>query len=68
MTRVNKIGYALLAIFLGGLGAQYFYAGKIFKGVLCLLFCWTGIPEIWGFICGIIALTKKEDGSGNIMV
>lgn len=65
---VNKLAYALFAIFLGDLGIHKFYAGKIGMGILYLLFCWTLIPGLIGFIEGIIALTKQEDSDGNIVV
>lgn len=65
---VNKLAYALLAIFLGGLGVHKFYAGKTGQGILYLVFCWTCIPGIIGFIEGIIALTKPEDKNGNIIL
>ncbi len=68
MQPVNKLAYALLAIFLGGLGVHHFYAGKTGMGILFLLFSWTGIPSIVAFIQGIVALTKKEDADGNILV
>jgi hypothetical protein len=51
--------YALLAIFLGGLGVHKFYRKKTGLGVLYLVFCWTGIPSVIGFIEGIVALVKK---------
>lgn len=35
--------------FLGGIGAQWFYIGKIWAGVLSILFCWTFIPCIISF-------------------
>lgn len=41
---------ALLALFLGGLGAHRLYLGKIFTGLLYLFFCWTYIPAILGII------------------
>lgn len=65
---VNKIGYALLAFFLGGFGAHKFYAGKVGLGILYLLFCWTFIPGIIAFIEFIVALTKTADVNGNIEV
>ena len=57
---VHKVVYALLAIFLGWLGIHKFYAGKPVQGVLYILFCWTYIPGIIGFIEGIVALTKHS--------
>lgn len=65
---VNKLVYALLAFFLGGLGAHKFYAGKIGLGILYLVFFWTFIPGIIAFIEFIIALTKTADADGNIEV
>lgn len=63
---VNKVGYALFAFFLGGLGIHKFYSGKPVQGVFYLLFSWTWIPSIIAFIEGIIALTKESDAYGNI--
>lgn len=36
----------LLALFLGGIGAHWFYMGRTGRGVVYLLFCWTFIPGI----------------------
>lgn len=63
---VNKIVYALLAFFLGTFGAQEFYAGNTRAGVLSLLFCWTGIPTIYGIYKFIIAVAKPADENGYI--
>ncbi|MBM3151472.1 MAG: NINE protein [Chloroflexi bacterium] len=57
----NKLAAALLAIFLGGLGGHKFYLGQIGAGILYLVFCWTGIPEIIGIVEGIIYLTMTDD-------
>lgn len=65
---VNKIAYILFAIFLGSLGVHKFYSGKIFLGILYLVFCWTGIPGCIGLIEGIIAAFKTADINGNIVV
>lgn len=51
----------ILAILLGGLGVHKFYMGKIGTGILCVLFCWTGIPSIVGLIEGIIYLTSSDE-------
>lgn len=69
---VNKIAYGLIAIFLGCLGIHRFYAGKWLSGVLYILLDMTFIgiffTSLLGFIEGIIALTRKDDGYGNIPV
>lgn len=56
----DKLVAALLAIFLGGFGVHKFYLGSIGLGILYLLFCWTFIPSMIGFIEGIIYLTTDE--------
>lgn len=53
--------YVLLALFLGGIGMHDFYAGKTAKGVIKLLFCWTGIPAIIALFNIIGALLNRKD-------
>lgn len=65
---VNKVAYLLLAFFLGGIGAHKFYAGKVGSGILYLLFCWTFIPAFLALIEFIVALFRKSDNNGNILV
>lgn len=65
---VNKVVYCILILFLGGLGIHKFYAGKIGTGILYILFCWTFIPAFIAFIELIIALCKKADNNGMILV
>lgn len=65
---VSKLVYCLLAFFLGWIGAHKFYAGRIGAGIVYLLFCWTGIPAVISVIEFIIALCKKSDAAGNIVV
>ncbi|KAF0108351.1 MAG: hypothetical protein FD146_925 [Anaerolineaceae bacterium] len=57
----NKLAAALLAIFLGGLGVHKFYLGKVGAGILYLVFCWTGVPEIVGIIEGILMLMMSDE-------
>lgn len=40
----------LLALLLGGVGAHKFYLGQVGLGVVYILFSWTFIPAIVGFI------------------
>ncbi|HOZ53764.1 MAG TPA: NINE protein [Bacilli bacterium] len=65
---VNKVVYCLLAFFLGGIGIHKFYAGKTSAGILYILFCWTTVPMIISIIDLIIALCKKPDSIGNILI
>lgn len=65
---VNKLVYCLLCFFLGGIGAHKFYAHKTGSGILYLLFCWTFIPALIAFIEFIVALCKKPDANGRILV
>ena len=65
---VNKVVYCILAFFLGGIGVHKFYARKIGTGIVYFLFCWTFIPSFIAFIEFIIALTKKADDNGMIVI
>ena len=57
----SKIVAGVLGICLGGIGIHKFYLGQGALGVVYILFCWTFIPAIIGFIEGIIYLTMEED-------
>ena len=57
----NRTTAAIFALFLGGLGAHKFYLGQAGLGILYLLFCWTFIPAIVGFIEGIVYLTMSDE-------
>ena len=65
---VNKVVYCLLAFFLGGIGVHKFYAGKIGAGILYFIFCWSFVPAFIALIEFIVALCKKPDANGNILV
>lgn len=59
--RKSKVVAGLLGIFLGGLGIHKFYLGRIGWGIVYLIFCWTYIPAIVGFIEGIVYLASNEE-------
>lgn len=46
----SKSTAAACALLLGGLGAHKFYLGKPFQGFFYIVFCWTFIPMVFGFI------------------
>jgi TM2 domain-containing membrane protein YozV len=56
----SRVTAALFAIFLGGLGIHKFYLGYIVEGLIYLVFCWTFIPSIVGFIEGIMYLSMSD--------
>jgi TM2 domain-containing membrane protein YozV len=56
----SKTTAGLLAIFLGIFGIHKFYLGQTGKGILYLVFCWTIIPAVIGFIEGIGYLTSND--------
>jgi TM2 domain-containing membrane protein YozV len=57
----NKTVAGLLALFLGGIGIHKFYLGKGLQGLLYLVFCWTFIPAVIGFIEGLNYLLMSEE-------
>jgi TM2 domain-containing membrane protein YozV len=57
----NRTTAAVFALFLGGIGAHKFYLGQAGLGILYLLFCWTFIPAIVGFIEGIVYLSMSDE-------
>jgi TM2 domain-containing membrane protein YozV len=60
-TGQSRITAALLAFFLGGLGAHKFYLGKPALGVVYLIFCWTFIPAVFALIEGIGFLSMSDE-------
>lgn len=57
----SKIAAGILGILLGGLGIHKFYMGKIGLGIVYLLFSWTFIPALVGFIEGIVYLCSSDE-------
>ena len=57
----SKVVAGLLGILLGGIGAHKFYLGRWGMGLVYLLFSWSYIPSIIGFIEGIVYLFSNEE-------
>ena len=58
----DQLTAGLFAILLGGIGVHHFYTGQTLRGVLDILFCWTGIPAIIGLVEGIVWLCDDDAG------
>jgi DNA polymerase III subunit epsilon len=56
----DKMTAGFLALFLGGVGAHRFYLGQTKLGVLYLVFCWTYIPSLIGFVEGLLFFIRSE--------
>ena len=61
VARKSRSTAVLLALFLGGLGIHRFYLNQPGFGTVCLLFCWTLIPMVVGWIDGIYFLTMSDE-------
>lgn len=65
---VSKGTYIALCLFLGGVGIHKFYAGKWIQGILYVAFCWTWIPEIISLFDLLVAMFKRPNEYGQIIV
>ena len=57
----DRFAAGLIAITCGWFGLHKFYTGKILLGVIYLLFCWSVLPAIIGFVEGIIYLLMTDE-------
>lgn len=57
--------FSLIALFLGALGIQEFLLGNTLRGILGIVFCWTGIPYIIAIIQIVKALCSGSDEGFN---
>ncbi|MBQ8966078.1 FTR1 family protein [Ruminococcus sp.] len=57
----NKNEAGILAILFGSLGGHKFYLGKYGQGLICVAFCWSGIPALLGIIQGVHYLTETQE-------
>ncbi|MCL7987605.1 NINE protein [Sphingobacterium sp. lm-10] len=64
----DKTTTALLAFFLGGIGAHRFYLGQTGLGFAYLIFCWTFIPAciaLFDFVCFLLMSTENFNRKYN---
>lgn len=67
LRKVNRKTYLWFCA-LGVVGAHHFYAGHWIKGILYILFFWTGIPLAMSFFDWTIALPLTADADGKIEI
>lgn len=48
-------------MFLGSFAIHKFYLRRVGLGILYLLFCWTFIPSVLGFIDAILLLIMSDE-------
>jgi TM2 domain-containing membrane protein YozV len=61
ITTKNRTAAGIFALVLGGVGIHKFYLGQTAAGILYLIFCWTFIPALIGFVEGVLFLTMSEE-------
>lgn len=59
--RNSHIECGLIAIVFGSIGLHKFYIGKYGRGMLYILFCWSGIPALIGILEGIHYLAQTQE-------
>lgn len=64
MNKRSRLVAAFLAIFFGGIGMHKFYLGKVGMGFIYILFSWTFIPALAGFIEGLSYLLMSDKDFG----
>lgn len=66
--QVNKYIYLTLSILLGAFGVHKFYARHFVSGLFYLLFCWSLVPMLLGFIDFVRASGQMRDVNDRIWV
>ena len=61
----NKSIACVLAIFFGTVGIHHFYMGEWKKGLLYLLFFWTGLPTLLGLLDGAKYISEVVNESNE---
>lgn len=57
----DRLAAAIIAFGLGTFGIHKFYLGKCFKGILYILFAWTGLPTIISIVEGVLYLLMSDE-------
>lgn len=65
---VNRKKYLWLTILLGWCGIHRFYEKRYVLGGIYLALCWTALPIALALVDWMIAVPKKADEDGNIMI
>ncbi len=60
MAEKNRFTAAVLAMLLGLFGVHKFYLGRPAAGIVYLLFFWTGITGMIGFVEGVLYLVQGD--------
>ncbi len=66
MKKRNRTIAGILAVFLGTLGIHRFYLGEWKKGIIYLVFFWTGIPTVIGIIDGVRLFTEVAEEAEEV--
>lgn len=61
MQKKNKTLAIVLALFLGGFGAHWFYLERPIKGLAYFVMCWTLIPAFLSLFTAIYWLTLSDE-------
>lgn len=65
---LDRKKYLLLLVFTGWFGGHRFYAKQYPAAIMYLLLFWTGFPVAMALVDLMIALPKKADGDGKILI
>ncbi len=57
----NRIIAVILAFVLGWIGGYKFYLGQWVQGLAFVLFCWSGLPFIFGIVEGVMMLAMTDE-------
>lgn len=65
---VDRRKYLLVTLLTGWMGGHRFYTRQYAKGMLYLLFFWTGMPMAMTVIDLLVAIPKPVDENGRIKI